>query len=57
MVLCRLRRNDPFLSERPIIVSFFGMTKPEMEILQKTFPRSRIITNEGMARLQEEIAR
>ena len=38
-----LLRNDPFLQQRPIIVSLLTMTRPEANLLQKTFPRSRLI--------------
>jgi hypothetical protein len=51
-----LSRNDPFLSRRPIVVSFLSMKEPEAILLQKTFPHSRIITEEEMERLQKKIA-
>jgi hypothetical protein len=46
-----LLRNDPFLKERPIIVSFFRMKEAESTLLQKRFPRNRIISKEDMKRL------
>ena len=44
-----LRRNDPALEKRPIIVSFFTMKEEEATLLQKTFPRSRLISEDDLA--------
>lgn len=39
-----LRRNSPFLREdRPVVVSFFPMTKGETILLQKTFPQTHLV--------------
>jgi hypothetical protein len=46
-----LLRNDPFLQQRPIIVSLLTMTGPEANLLQKTFPRARLISHEQLKAL------
>jgi hypothetical protein len=46
-----LLRNDPFLQQRPIIVSLLTMTRPESNLLQKAYPRARLIGQEEMKAL------
>ncbi|MEP6601273.1 MAG: hypothetical protein ABJB49_05615 [Nitrospirota bacterium] len=44
-----LKRNDPFLLQRPIIISTVWMTKAEAEVLRQRFPRSHLISLEELA--------
>jgi hypothetical protein len=46
-----LLRNDPFLRQRPIIVSLLTMTRPESNLLQKTYPHARLIGREELKAL------
>jgi hypothetical protein len=46
-----LLRNDPFLQQRPIIVSLLTMTAPEANLLQKAYPRARLIGQEQLKAL------
>jgi hypothetical protein len=46
-----LLRNDPFLQQRPIIVSLLTMTRPEANLLQKAYPRTRLIGQEQLKAL------
>jgi hypothetical protein len=45
-----LIRNDPFLEQRPVIVTLFGLTPPATATLQKN-GTARVITRDGLASL------
>jgi hypothetical protein len=49
-----LRRNDPFLKQRPIILTSFTITDKEIAILAKEFPRTRFVTEEELKALGME---
>lgn len=46
-----LIRNDPFLGESPIVISFLGMTEAQAMLLQKTFSRKRVFSEEDLKRI------
>jgi hypothetical protein len=52
-----LRRNDPFLKQRPIILTSFTITDKEIAILAKEFPRTRFVTEEELKALGMETQR
>lgn len=45
-----LIRNDPFLEQRPVIVSLLGLTQEALPVLEKNGP-ARIVTAEDLARM------
>ena len=46
-----LRRNDPFLKQRPVILSSFTITDKEADVLGKAFPRTRFVSAEELEAL------
>jgi hypothetical protein len=52
-----LRRNDPFLKQRPIILTSFTITDKEVARLEKAFPRTRFVTGEELKALGMETQR
>lgn len=46
-----LIRNDPFLEQGPIVISFLGMTETQARLLQKSFPRKRLFREEDLKRM------
>ena len=46
-----VERNDPFLQQRPIVVSLLTMTRPEANLLRKAYPRTRLIGQEQLKAL------
>ncbi len=46
-----MRRNDPGMRDKPVIVSFLTMKEEDAALLQKTFPHSRLMGEKDLERL------